>query len=124
MLPPASAVSGISRGSAYTLSLIHISVGSVFVLLNDTTSASFQGTILRNARRQDEDYDFGSTPPFPFGKQNGLILQSGNLPSGLSGGDFNGDNVFDIVSSNNLSGTAVSYTHLKTADENLFKSEL
>jgi hypothetical protein len=84
-------------------------VGSVFVLLNDTTSASFQGTILRNARRQDEDYDFGSTPPFPFGKQNGLILPSGNLPSGLSGGDFNGDNVFDICSSNNLSGTVTIF---------------
>lgn len=83
-------------------------IGSVFVLVNDAFSGA-GATVLRNARRQDEDYDFGSTPPFPFGKQNGLILQSGNLPSGVAGGDFNADNVFDICASNNLSGTVTVF---------------
>src|SRR5262249_52664534 len=85
--------------------------GCVFVLTNasDNGAGAFAGLVNRAARRLSEDYDYGDTPAFPFGKQNSVILVSGNQPSGVSGGDFNADNAFDLCVSNALSGTVTVF---------------
>lgn len=98
---------GVDSGSANTGIGIHNTTpaqgrqpeGSVFVLTNDVQAA---GNMMRNARRLDEFYDYSNNTAIAGGpgQQNGVILPSGVLPSGVACADFNADNRLDLVSSN------------------------